>query len=171
MIDKRSDQCLVITSFQETCILALATEFAGDRMNLINFVGLIVCLTGIAAHVWSKANKGLYLYQVQQYRTRCSDFWVVMSFTTLVFYTSTSTGRCRLERLKTIPLLNVCGATRTIQLKLFLNNGNKTKRRWFPLTPKNSNYKLIFIFLLRISFETGVSFSSSQQIFNLPAKL
>ncbi|XP_031552512.1 solute carrier family 35 member C2-like [Actinia tenebrosa] len=43
--------------FKEVCTLSLATEFGGDKMNAVNFVGLILCLSGIAVHVVTKATK------------------------------------------------------------------------------------------------------------------
>ncbi|KAK3741164.1 hypothetical protein QZH41_011837, partial [Actinostola sp. cb2023] len=43
--------------FKEICTLSLATEFAGDQMNALNFVGLVLCLSGIAVHVVTKATK------------------------------------------------------------------------------------------------------------------
>lgn len=38
--------------------LTLAAEVSGDRMNAVNFVGLVVCMTGISIHVVAKALKG-----------------------------------------------------------------------------------------------------------------
>lgn len=43
---------------QEVCTLSLAAEFVGDRMNPVNFVGLVLCMSGIAVHVVTKATKG-----------------------------------------------------------------------------------------------------------------
>ena len=45
-------------SSQEICILSLATEFAGDKMTMVNFFGLVLCLCGISVHVVTKATKG-----------------------------------------------------------------------------------------------------------------
>ncbi|XP_064640979.1 solute carrier family 35 member C2-like isoform X2 [Lineus longissimus] len=42
--------------FKEICTLALAAEINGDRMTLLNFLGLVVCLAGIALHVVLKAH-------------------------------------------------------------------------------------------------------------------
>ncbi|EDO40549.1 predicted protein [Nematostella vectensis] len=43
--------------FKEVCTLSLATEFGGDEMNIVNFCGLVLCLTGIAVHVVTNASK------------------------------------------------------------------------------------------------------------------
>ncbi|XP_015755125.1 PREDICTED: solute carrier family 35 member C2-like isoform X1 [Acropora digitifera] len=43
--------------FKEICILSLATEFAGDKMTMVNFFGLVLCLCGISVHVVTKATK------------------------------------------------------------------------------------------------------------------
>ena len=39
---------------QEICILALAYLWKGDRINGLNFVGLLMCLGGITLHVVQK---------------------------------------------------------------------------------------------------------------------
>ncbi|RWS10884.1 solute carrier-like protein [Dinothrombium tinctorium] len=41
--------------FKEIFTLYLAVEYYGDQMNFINFIGLVVCLTGISLHVTLKA--------------------------------------------------------------------------------------------------------------------
>ncbi|XP_061180279.1 solute carrier family 35 member C2-like [Saccostrea echinata] len=41
--------------FKEVCTLYLAASVNGDRMNFINGIGLIVCLSGISIHVIVKA--------------------------------------------------------------------------------------------------------------------
>ena len=38
--------------------LTIAAEVSGDKMNGINVVGLIICMTGISVHVVSKALNG-----------------------------------------------------------------------------------------------------------------
>ncbi|CAB0035354.1 unnamed protein product [Trichogramma brassicae] len=40
--------------FKEICILVIAYEWKGDRMNGLNFVGLLMCLGGIILHVINK---------------------------------------------------------------------------------------------------------------------
>ncbi|KAL7293386.1 hypothetical protein TKK_0013152 [Trichogramma kaykai] len=40
--------------FKEICILIIAYEWKGDRMNGLNFVGLLMCLGGIILHVINK---------------------------------------------------------------------------------------------------------------------
>lgn len=40
---------------QEICILALAVEWEGNSMTLLNFIGLLMCLGGIIFHVIHKA--------------------------------------------------------------------------------------------------------------------
>ena len=42
-------------TFQEVCTLYLAATVNGDQMNLVNGIGLIVCLLGITLHVVLKA--------------------------------------------------------------------------------------------------------------------
>ncbi|CAG2180858.1 unnamed protein product, partial [Oppiella nova] len=41
--------------FKEVFTLYLAVNYNGDQMSRINFIGLIVCLLGIALHVVIKA--------------------------------------------------------------------------------------------------------------------
>ena len=41
--------------FKEVFTLYLAVNYNGDQMSLLNFFGLIVCLTGIGLHVTIKA--------------------------------------------------------------------------------------------------------------------
>lgn len=41
--------------FKEVCTLYLAASVNGDRMNFVNGIGLIVCLSGISIHVIVKA--------------------------------------------------------------------------------------------------------------------
>ena len=38
--------------------MSLATEFAGDKMTVVNFFGLVLCLMGIGVHVVTKATRG-----------------------------------------------------------------------------------------------------------------
>lgn len=40
--------------FKEICLLILAVELNGDEMSLINMLGLVMCLTGIAFHIVHK---------------------------------------------------------------------------------------------------------------------
>lgn len=42
---------------QETCTLVLAYEWNGDKMTVVNFVGLLICLGGIVSHVIYKAKQ------------------------------------------------------------------------------------------------------------------
>ena len=46
--------------FQEVCTLYLAAKVNGDRMDLVNVVGLVVALSGIALHVILKAIHSKY---------------------------------------------------------------------------------------------------------------
>lgn len=41
--------------FKEIFTLFLAYEYSGDRMSLINFCGLLLCLVGITLHVVQKS--------------------------------------------------------------------------------------------------------------------
>lgn len=43
--------------FKEICTLTIATEFGGDKLNVMNFIGLLICMSGIALHVYVKALK------------------------------------------------------------------------------------------------------------------
>ena len=45
-------------SLQEICTLTIATEFGGDQLNVLNFIGLVICMSGIGVHVYFKALKG-----------------------------------------------------------------------------------------------------------------
>ena len=47
-----------LLSFQEICTLTIATEFGGDKLNTLNFIGLVICMSGIGLHVYIKALKG-----------------------------------------------------------------------------------------------------------------
>lgn len=40
---------------QEICTLVLAYEWTGDKMTLVNFFGLLLCLGGVVSHVLYKA--------------------------------------------------------------------------------------------------------------------
>lgn len=40
--------------FKDIFILILAVEWNGDQMSFVNFIGLLVCLTGISSHVIHK---------------------------------------------------------------------------------------------------------------------
>lgn len=42
---------------KETCTLVLAYEWNGDKMTVVNFVGLLICLGGIVSHVIYKAKQ------------------------------------------------------------------------------------------------------------------
>ena len=46
--------------FQEICTLYLAAKVNGDQMNLVNGLGLVVALAGIALHVILKAVHSKY---------------------------------------------------------------------------------------------------------------
>ncbi|RDD47281.1 Solute carrier family 35 member C2 [Trichoplax sp. H2] len=41
--------------FKEICTLSIAFTLGGDKINLINFMGLVVCIAGISLHVYMKA--------------------------------------------------------------------------------------------------------------------
>jgi len=43
--------------FKEICQLTIAAEFTGDKWNMMNFIGLVICMVGISVHVVSKALK------------------------------------------------------------------------------------------------------------------
>lgn len=45
--------------------LTIATEVSGDRMNAVNVVGLIICMSGISVHVISKALDGKYCLKLK----------------------------------------------------------------------------------------------------------
>jgi hypothetical protein len=62
---------MILVVFQEICTLALAAEINGDRMNPLNFLGLVVCLSGIGLHVVLKAMSGKYNLN---HLSECFDF-------------------------------------------------------------------------------------------------
>eukprot|EP00794_Sanderia_malayensis_P018716 gene18717-20605_t len=43
--------------FKEICTLTIATEFGGDQLNALNFIGLVICMSGIGLHVYFKSLK------------------------------------------------------------------------------------------------------------------
>lgn len=55
LVSRTSSLTLSIAGiFKEVCTLLLAAVFMGDRMTLINWLGFIVCLSGISLHVGLK---------------------------------------------------------------------------------------------------------------------
>ncbi|XP_075033786.1 solute carrier family 35 member C2 isoform X1 [Mixophyes fleayi] len=52
LVSKTSSLTLSIAGiFKELCVLLLATHLLGDTMNLLNWAGFAVCISGIALHV------------------------------------------------------------------------------------------------------------------------
>ncbi|XP_057292258.1 solute carrier family 35 member C2-like isoform X1 [Hydractinia symbiolongicarpus] len=43
--------------FKEVCTLTIATELGGDKWTVTNFIGLVICMTGISVHVVGNALK------------------------------------------------------------------------------------------------------------------
>ncbi|XP_076840735.1 solute carrier family 35 member C2-like isoform X2 [Brachyhypopomus gauderio] len=55
LVSRTSSLTLSIAGiFKEVCILLLAVEFLGDRMSPVNWLGFVVCLSGISLHVGLK---------------------------------------------------------------------------------------------------------------------
>uniref|UniRef100_A0A2S2QZ72 Solute carrier family 35 member C2 n=1 Tax=Sipha flava TaxID=143950 RepID=A0A2S2QZ72_9HEMI len=44
----------VVGVIKEICILILAVEWNGDKITLMKFLGLIMCMIGVIGHVWQK---------------------------------------------------------------------------------------------------------------------
>eukprot|EP00112_Aurelia_sp_Birch-Aquarium-sp1_P002317 Seg1254.2 transcript_id=Seg1254.2/GoldUCD/mRNA.D3Y31 product="Solute carrier family 35 member C2" protein_id=Seg1254.2/GoldUCD/D3Y31 len=58
LVSNTSGLALAIAGiFKEICTLTIATEFGGDKLNFLNFIGLSICMSGIALHVYLKAMK------------------------------------------------------------------------------------------------------------------
>jgi len=56
MVSQTSSLALSIAGIlKELVTLTIAAELGGDRMNGVNVIGLIICMTGISVHVVSKA--------------------------------------------------------------------------------------------------------------------
>ncbi|XP_043382653.1 solute carrier family 35 member C2 isoform X2 [Chelonia mydas] len=56
LVSRTSSLTLSIAGiFKEICTLLLATHLLGDHLNLLNWVGFAVCLSGISLHVTLKA--------------------------------------------------------------------------------------------------------------------
>ncbi|XP_050775013.1 solute carrier family 35 member C2 isoform X1 [Gopherus flavomarginatus] len=56
LVSRTSSLTLSIAGiFKEVCTLMLATHLLGDHLNLLNWVGFAVCLSGISLHVTLKA--------------------------------------------------------------------------------------------------------------------
>ncbi|XP_028264963.1 solute carrier family 35 member C2 [Parambassis ranga] len=69
LVSRTSSLTLSIAGiFKEVCTLLLATSLMGDNMSLLNWLGFIVCLSGISLHVGIKTyyskNKGPSLRQL-----------------------------------------------------------------------------------------------------------
>ncbi|TSM04847.1 Solute carrier family 35 member C2 [Bagarius yarrelli] len=61
LVSRTSSLTLSIAGiFKEVCTLLLAVEFMGDKMSPVNWLGFVVCLSGISLHVGLKTyhNKG-----------------------------------------------------------------------------------------------------------------
>eukprot|EP00795_Rhopilema_esculentum_P001472 gene1472-15904_t len=59
LVSNTSGLALAIAGiFKEICTLTIATEFGGDQLNVLNFIGLVICMSGIGVHVYFKALKG-----------------------------------------------------------------------------------------------------------------
>jgi len=58
LVSNTSGLALAIAGiFKEICTLTIATEFGGDTLNKLNFIGLVICMSGIGLHVYIKALK------------------------------------------------------------------------------------------------------------------
>ncbi|XP_065064693.1 solute carrier family 35 member C2-like [Rhopilema esculentum] len=58
LVSNTSGLALAIAGiFKEICTLTIATEFGGDQLNVLNFIGLVICMSGIGVHVYFKALK------------------------------------------------------------------------------------------------------------------
>ncbi|MCJ8741635.1 hypothetical protein PDJAM_G00072910 [Pangasius djambal] len=55
LVSRTSSLTLSIAGiFKEVCTLLLAVEFMGDKMSTVNWLGFVVCLSGISLHVGLK---------------------------------------------------------------------------------------------------------------------
>ncbi|KAI5612327.1 collagen alpha-1(XX) chain-like isoform X2, partial [Silurus asotus] len=56
LVSRTSSLTLSIAGiFKEVCTLVLAVEFMDDKMSIVNWLGFVVCLSGISLHVGLKA--------------------------------------------------------------------------------------------------------------------
>lgn len=49
---------------QEICLLILAVEVNGDQMSVINMLGLVMCLAGIACHIVHKFSTSKHIQNI-----------------------------------------------------------------------------------------------------------
>ncbi|XP_038068172.1 solute carrier family 35 member C2-like isoform X2 [Patiria miniata] len=73
LLSRTSSLTLSISGiFKEICTLYIASEYSNDKMSLLNFFGMLICLSGIGLHVILKtiASKGR---QVNNSQTKHSD--------------------------------------------------------------------------------------------------